>query len=189
MLCEIHLLAFLPRPLLNMYGIHEAPVSSQLAQIKHKDWKQGQMVSLALSKSPNTNTSKAPNEYVQITKKHETNKKQTQNVLTTLVHVINQRSSPPHLGLLKVEVLADGGEQPAQTLQRLLIVVLQQLDDTVMHDGLRQHLELKELADELDVADGTPPGLVLGFLQLFLHPVTLCRLRRTKKTGIKYLAL
>ncbi len=94
---------------------------------------------------------------------------------------MNQLSSPPHLGLLKVEVLADGGEQPAQALQRLLVVVLQQLDNTVMHDGLRQHLELEELADELDVADGTPPGLVLVFLQLLLKPLTLRRLRGPRK--------
>lgn len=86
-----------------------------------------------------------------------------------------------HLGLLKVKVLADGGEQSAQTLQRLLVMVLQQLHHTVMHDGLRQHLELEEFADELDVADGTPPGLVLGFLQLFLKTLALCRLRGPKE--------
>lgn len=70
----------------------------------------------------------------------------------------------PHLGLLEVQVLADGGEQPAQALQRLLVVVLQQLDHAVVHDGLSQHLEFEELPDELDVADGAPPRLVLRLL-------------------------
>lgn len=60
-------------------------------------------------------------------------------------------------------------------------MVLQQLDNTVVHDGLRQHLELEELTDELDIADGTPSGLVLGVLQLFLKPLTLRRLRGTKE--------
>lgn len=83
-----------------------------------------------------------------------------------------------HLGLLEVQVLADGGEQPAQALQGLLVVVLEQLDHAVVHDGLRQHLELEQLADELDVADGAPPGLVLGLLQLLLQPVALRRLAR-----------
>lgn len=82
-----------------------------------------------------------------------------------------------HLGLLEVQVLADGGEQPAQALQGLLVVVLEQLDHAVVHNGLRQHLELEQLADELDVADGAPPRLILGVLQLLLEPVALCRLR------------
>lgn len=56
-------------------------------------------------------------------------------------------------------------------------MVLQQLHHTVVHDGLRQHLELEKFADELNVADGTPSGLVLGFLQLLLKPLTLRRLR------------
>lgn len=95
--------------------------------------------------------------------------------------LINQDSSPPHLGFLEVQVLSDGGEQPAQALQRLLVVVLQQLDNTVVHDGFSQHLELEELADELDVADGTPPGLVLGVLELFLKPLALRRLKGPRK--------
>lgn len=44
-------------------------------------------------------------------------------MLTFLVNLRKQLSSP-HLGLLEVEVLADGGEQPAQALQRLLVVIL-----------------------------------------------------------------
>lgn len=68
-----------------------------------------------------------------------------------------------HLGLLKVQVLPDGSEQSAQALQRLFIVILQQLDHAVMHDGLSQHLQLKQLANEPYVADGAPSGFVLGF--------------------------
>lgn len=90
---------------------------------------------------------------------------------------MNHGVSPAHLGLLKVEVLADGREQSAQTLQRLLVVILEQLDDAVVHDGFGQHLELEQLTDELDVADGTPPRLVLGLLQLFLEPLALRRLK------------
>ena len=73
-----------------------------------------------------------------------------------------------YLGLLKVQVLADGGQQSTEALQRLLVVVLQQLDDAVVHDGLRQHLQLEQLADELDVAQRPPARLVLRLLQLRL---------------------
>lgn len=58
-----------------------------------------------------------------------------------------------HLRLLEVQVLPDGGQQPAQTLQTLLVVVLQQLHDAVVHDVFRQHLQLEQLANELDVAE------------------------------------
>lgn len=71
-----------------------------------------------------------------------------------------------HLGLLKVQVLADGGEQPAKALQRFLVMVLQQLDHAVVHDGLCQHLEFEQLPDEPDISYGAPAGLVLGLLQL-----------------------
>ena len=57
-----------------------------------------------------------------------------------------------YLGLLKVQVFADGGEKPAEALQRLFVVILQQLHDTVVHDGLGEHLQLEQLTDELDVA-------------------------------------
>lgn len=50
-------------------------------------------------------------------------------------------------------------------------MVLQQLYDAVVHDGLRKHLQLKQLSDELDVAEGTAAGLVLRFLQLFFQPL------------------
>lgn len=75
-----------------------------------------------------------------------------------------------YLCFLEVQVFANGGEQAAQTLQRLLVVVLQQLHHTVMHDGFRQHLEFEEFPDELDVTDGSPPGLVLSFFQFVMKP-------------------
>lgn len=46
-------------------------------------------------------------------------------------------------------------------------MVLEQLDHTVMHNGLGQHLEFKELADKFNVANGAPTSFVLGFLELF----------------------
>ena len=45
----------------------------------------------------------------------------------------------------------------------------QQLYDAVVHDGLRQHLELEQPADELDVAQQAPVGLVLRLLQRVLQ--------------------
>lgn len=48
-------------------------------------------------------------------------------------------------------------------------MVLQQLDDAVVHDGLSQHLQLEQLADELDVAQRPPARLVLRLLQLRLQ--------------------
>lgn len=65
-------------------------------------------------------------------------------------------------------------------------MVLQQLDHTVMHNSLRQHLELEELANELDVADGTPAGLVLGFFQLFLKTLTFRRLTGPRTVKKKF---
>ena len=57
------------------------------------------------------------------------------------------------------EVLADGGEESAQTLQRLLVAVnLGQLSKALVHDAGRQHLQLVELADEADVAHRPAPG-------------------------------
>lgn len=101
---------------------------------------------------------------------------------------MNDGVSLAHLGLLKVEVLADGSEQSAQTLQRLLIVILKQFDNTVVHDGFSQHLELEQLTDELNVADRTPPSLVLCLLQLFLEPLALRRLKPAGETPKRYLA-
>lgn len=95
-----------------------------------------------------------------------------------------------YLGLLKVQVLADGGQQPAQALQRLLVVVFQQLHDAVVHDDLREHLELEQLADELDVAQRAPPGLVFGLLQLVDEPLLLLLLPdRERETVGLYLYL
>lgn len=86
-----------------------------------------------------------------------------------------------YLGLLKVQVLADGGEQPAQALQGLLVVVLEQLHHTVVHDGFGQHLQLKKLPNELDVAQGAPPGLVPSFVQLLLQASSLLGLRAAQR--------
>lgn len=91
--------------------------------------------------------------------------------------------SPPHLGLLKIEVLADGSEQSAQTLQRLFIVILKQLDNTIVHNSFSQHLELEQLTNELNVADRTSPSFVLCLLQLFLKSVALSCLKQTKETA------
>lgn len=52
-------------------------------------------------------------------------------------------------------------------------MVLQQFYHAVVHDGLRQHAQLKQLADELDVASGALPGFVLRLLQLLLQPLLL----------------
>jgi len=88
-----------------------------------------------------------------------------------------------HLGLLEVQVLADGGQQPAEALQGLGVVVLEQLHDAVVHDDLRQHLELEQLADELDVAERPPPGDVLRLLELHGKPLLLLRLPEEQEGG------
>jgi len=84
-----------------------------------------------------------------------------------------------YLSLFKVQVFADGGEQPAEALEGLFVVILQQLHHTVVHDGLGQHLQLEELADELYVAEGPPAGYVFGLLQRHLQALTLLVLRKT----------
>lgn len=103
-----------------------------------------------------------------------------QNV-TTAENWIHQSFSLAHLGLLKIEVLADGSEQSAQALQRLFVVILKQLDNAVMHNRFSQHLELEQLTDELNVSNRTSPSLVLGLLQLFLKPLALGCLKETPK--------
>ena len=94
--------------------------------------------------------------------------------------MVGQHRPAPHLGLLKVQVLADGGEQAAEALQTLLVVVLEQLDHAVVHDGFGQHLQLEELADEPDVADGASARLVLGLLQLGLQVIPLAGLQQDR---------
>lgn len=51
-----------------------------------------------------------------------------------------------------------------------------------MHDGLRQHLQLKELAYELYVAQRAATGLVSGLLQL--HPQALTFFLLKKGSGL-----
>lgn len=57
-----------------------------------------------------------------------------------------------YLGLFKVKVLADGGQQSTQALQGLLVMVFEQLYNAVVHDDLRQHFKLEELTNELDIS-------------------------------------
>jgi len=54
----------------------------------------------------------------------------------------------PHLGLLVVEVLPDGHQQLTQAFKAVLITRTQQLEQTVMHDGLSQHPQLVQLTNE-----------------------------------------
>lgn len=71
-----------------------------------------------------------------------------------------------YLGLFKVEVLANGGQQSTQALQGLLVMVFEQFYNAVVHDDLCEHFQLKELTNELDVSQGAPPGRVLSLPQL-----------------------
>lgn len=52
-------------------------------------------------------------------------------------------------------------------------MVLQQLHHTVMHDGFSQHFEFKEFSNELDVANGSPPGFIFSFFQFIMKPCPL----------------
>ena len=47
-----------------------------------------------------------------------------------------------------VEVLADGCQQLTPTLEVVLVIRPQQLEQTVMHDCLRQHPQLEQFTDE-----------------------------------------
>ena len=53
-----------------------------------------------------------------------------------------------YLGLFVVEVLADGCQQLTPTLEVVLVIGPQQLEQTVMHDCLRQHPQLEQFTDE-----------------------------------------
>lgn len=44
-------------------------------------------------------------------------------------------SQNPYLGFFKVQVFANGGEQSAETFEGLLIMVFQEFNHTVMHNG------------------------------------------------------
>lgn len=45
-------------------------------------------------------------------------------------------SQDPYLGLFKVQVFANGGEQTAKAFKRLFIMVLKEFNHTVVHDCL-----------------------------------------------------
>ena len=69
---------------------------------------------------------------------------------------------------LSFQIFSDGCEQPAKALQRLLVGAGQQLLDAAVHDPGSQHLELVQLTDEANVAEGP-----LARLHLLLLPVGL----------------
>lgn len=52
-------------------------------------------------------------------------------------------------------------------------MVLEQLHHTIMHDSFCEHLQLKELPNELDVPQRASPGLVPGIVQLLLQASSL----------------
>lgn len=67
------------------------------------------------------------------------------------------------LGLLLVEEPADGGEEPTEGLDVLLLRtrdVGEKLLDTLVHNALREHLELEELSNETDETETLALGLL-----------------------------
>ncbi|KAF3848124.1 hypothetical protein F7725_021152 [Dissostichus mawsoni] len=82
-----------------------------------------------------------------------------------------------------IEVLSDGGQQSAEALQRLFVVVLQQLHDAVVHDDLCEHFQLEQLSDELHVAHRAPAGVVFLALQLLSETLLLLRLQEEQSHG------
>lgn len=88
-----------------------------------------------------------------------------------------------YLGLFKVKVLADGGQQSTQALQGLLVMVFEQLYNAVVHDDLRQHFKLEELTNELDISQWAPPGLVFSLLKLLNEPLLLFLLPGNEKVS------
>lgn len=65
-------------------------------------------------------------------------------------------------------------------------MVLQELDNAVVHDGLCQHFQLEQLSDELDVSERPSTCLVFGIHQLFIQALTLLFLWLKKKVYQKY---
>lgn len=57
-----------------------------------------------------------------------------------------------YLGLLEVQILANRGQKSTQALQRLLIMVFEQLYNAIMHDDLCEHFKFEQFTDELDIA-------------------------------------
>lgn len=72
-------------------------------------------------------------------------------------------------GLGGIEDLTDGRQELAQTLNLLLLGVLhvaQKLLHALVHDALRKHLQLEELADELDETETLPLRLLRSVVLL-----------------------
>ncbi|KAF3848125.1 hypothetical protein F7725_021153 [Dissostichus mawsoni] len=82
-----------------------------------------------------------------------------------------------------IEVLSDGGQQSAEALQNLFVVVLQQLHDADVHDDLCEHFQLEQLSDELHVAHPAPAGVVFLALQLLSETLLLLRLQEEQSHG------
>ena len=55
----------------------------------------------------------------------------------------------------RLELLADVDEESTETLERVLVLVLEQLLYAVVHDVLRQHLQLEQLCDEPEPSQQT----------------------------------
>ena len=55
----------------------------------------------------------------------------------------------------------DGGDQATETLHGLLVSLLEQLPDALVHDLPGEHPDPVELSDEADVTQGPPPQLHL----------------------------
>ena len=55
----------------------------------------------------------------------------------------------------------DGGDQATETLHGLLVSLLEQLADALVHDLPVEHLDPVELPDKANVTQGPPPQLHL----------------------------
>mmetsp|Transcript_29269 Transcript_29269/g.75118 ORF Transcript_29269/g.75118 Transcript_29269/m.75118 type:complete len:350 (-) Transcript_29269:2205-3254(-) len=83
------------------------------------------------------------------------------------------------LALGVVDLAADGAHQLAQALnvlrrrRRARALPLEQLEDALVHDTLRQHLLLVQVADELDVAQHALARRQVGQIDLLLLHLTL----------------
>lgn len=72
------------------------------------------------------------------------------------------------VGRLRLQLLADGGEQLAGALQLLVGAVVDERLQAHVHDARRQHVQLEQFADELHGADQASPYPRLLFGHQFL---------------------
>ena len=56
---------------------------------------------------------------------------------------------------------SDGGDEPAEALHGLLVCLLEQLPDALVHDFPVEHLDPVKLSDKANVTKGSPPQLHL----------------------------